>query len=534
MTANNGRDTAHVINFLAGQSFSTGRIGMLGGSAAGVTQLAVATLDPRDQPAALKAIAPMSAPTGLYDFIHHDGVLDYLKGPVDSTNYYSAWVGTDGSPVAPAVDSSGSTPTVSPGSPLALVQHAGCAAEEQAAVDDPSGAYTDYFERHDLRGGAGKVRVPTLLLRGLDDQEVETTTETGFWDRIPASTPHKLVIGQFEHALPWSHGMFPNWQRADCEVMLGAWFDHWLKDADNDVTSWPAVQVQDTAGQWRVEPNWPTVGGPVGQLALDPGAGTLGENTKPDSAASYFELSDANSSTDPQGPTPGLTFMTPELTGPLRLTGQMEADLWLETTGPDANVVVGLERFLPDGHGGFVKEDYSFDQNAGDSSVIGMRSTRFRDPILDGWFRQRTPKDPPLSDLAGLAHNPFELKIRLFPQDIVVPTGGKLRLTISGAYIRDSGVGSKVHPSSNARVTVISNREHPSVLRFGMPHPQAPLMNVREKTNLDEQGKTPLASTPGRIGDGDGGGLATRLVWGRYPTRDEVIGPVRPPARLRQ
>src|SRR5205085_518767 len=120
------------------------------------------------------------------------------------------------------------------------------------------------------------VRVPTLVTRGLDDQSVETPTETGFWDEIPAATPHKLVVGQFEHMPPWAESLFPNWVRGDYMDLLTAWYDHWVKGEHNDVQSWPAVQVQDTGGQWRAEPNWPTVGGPVGQLALDPATGALG------------------------------------------------------------------------------------------------------------------------------------------------------------------------------------------------------------------------------------------------------------------
>jgi hypothetical protein len=275
------------------------------------------------------------------------------------------------------------------------------------------------------------------------------------------------------------------------------------------------------------------VGGPVGQLALDPSHGALG-GTNPSGSATYFELSDANSQYDPLGPTPGVVFDTAALAAPLRLTGQMEADLWLEVDRPDANVVVGLERFDADGN----KEEYGVG-NYGDVSVIGIRSTRFRDPIQDGWFRQATPSDPPVTNPVTGETHPFELKVRLFPHDLAIPVGGKLRLTVSGSYTRDSGLTSKVHPDSNVRVTVLADCQggHVSMLRFGMPHPQAPLLNVREGTatgTTDQPHETAgaLTSTPGVIGPGDGGGLAAQEVCGRAPVRDEIIGPSRPPADL--
>jgi hypothetical protein len=60
---------------------------------------------------------------------------------------------------------------------------------------------------------------------------------------------------------------------------------------------------------------------------------------------------------------------------------------------------------------------------------------------------------------------------------------------------------------------VLAGCEHPSALRFLMPRPDAPLLNVREA----DEGAQPLASKPAAAGVRDGGGLATAPLCGQAP-----------------
>ena len=57
------------------------------------------------------------------------------------------------------------------------------------------------------------------------------------------------------------------------QATVTAWLDQWVKGLDAGVGDWPVAQVQGSDGQWRAEADWPTTGGPVGQLALGPAGG---------------------------------------------------------------------------------------------------------------------------------------------------------------------------------------------------------------------------------------------------------------------
>lgn len=105
---------------------------------------------------------------------------------------------------------------------------------------------------------------------------------------------------------------------------------------------------------------------------------------------------------------------------------------------------------------------------------------------------------------------PFRTKIRFLPTDLTVPSGGKLRLTISGSvsYAKGESMTSGV-PSE---ITVMHNCKKPSLLRFLMPKKRAKLLNVREP---DEKGR--LESNAKRMGRRDGRGMATANVCGQKP-----------------
>ena len=84
--------------------------------------------------------------------------------------------------------------------------------------------------------------------------------------------------------------------------------------------------------------------------------------------------------------------------------------------------------------------------------------------------------------------------------------------TLLGAAWIGLGLGHLVLPRDPAPngsltlVTVLHDCEHPSVLRFGMPAPDAELLNVREK----DEGDSPLEdNSAAPVPPVDGGGIAT-------------------------
>jgi hypothetical protein len=102
--------------------------------------------------------------------------------------------------------------------------------------------------------------------------------------------------------------------------------------------------------------------------------------------------------------------------------------------------------------------------------------------------------------------------VRFLPTDLIVPKGGKLRLTIAGSITYAKG-DSQVSGAAS-EISILHGCGHPSVLRFRMPNTNAPLINIRE---TDEAAVPKLASKPATMGDQDGAGLATQKVCGGAP-----------------
>lgn len=485
-------DGSRVIEYLGRDApWTDGNVGMLGISYDAETQTAIAGYGNRERLKYLKAIIPVASVGGEYEYVAFDGV-PYTAAAAAATRYYAEGSATTAGYRDPQ-----------PSLITKLTQRFPCQPEYaySGAVD---GGFTKYWREHELRFGAPNITTPTLWVHGLADWGVRPMAEVGFFDRIPASTPHKGLFGVWRHQFPSENTVEPGWRRADWWPMVVAWLDRYLKAIPTGVESWPAVQVQASDGQWRVEPNWPTTGGPAGQLALGAG-GSLGTTT-PSGSTLYSELSGRQidlTSIAVQLPSNASVgkdaeFTTAPMSSPLHVTGEPELDLWFKLEVPDAHIAVKIEALGTNG----ASLPHAFD--------YGYRSARHRDPFVNGAFVQRSGSPAPVN-------SPVHLVVRLNPTDMVVPAGGRLRLTVAGS-INDSLPSGAV-----GNVTILHDCARPSALRFLMPRPDAPQLNVRE---IDE-GSEPLTANVAAPLMVDGGGIATAAVCGHAPTRDDVLGPVR-------
>lgn len=109
---------------------------------------------------------------------------------------------------------------------------------------------------------------------------------------------------------------------------------------------------------------------------------------------------------------------------------------------------------------------------------------------------------------------PVNAHVRFLPTDLVVPKGGKLRLTISGSVAYSKGESQPSGSASN--ISILHDCKRPGALRFVMPQPRVKLLNVREK---DEAGTQKLRSRPAFVGRRDAAGLAVQSVCGERPNR---------------
>jgi hypothetical protein len=505
-------DGARIVEYLGRDApWASGSVGMYGQSYAGATQLAVAALDDPARTRYLKAIVPGAPAASWYDFMFQDGVPRTLNAVGNVAAYF-------------LVDSL--QPFTEATAPEQYVQRFACQPAQLSDAIDSDGDYTPYARERDLRRGVRNIRAAVLAYHGHPDIRVPSLMQAGLFERIPVSVPKAAVVGIFDHEPPDAIAfqqppVQPDWRRQDWQRMLLAWYDRYLKGmSTTGVDDWPVVQVQGTDGQWRSEPEWPTTGGPVGHLGLGPG-GLLGADA-PSGSSEYVEGGPETTESEPP-PGTRLVWETRPLADRLEITGQPALDLWVSVDRPDAHLAARLEAF-----------DAAERHTIREARVVGLRSMRHLDPLFENRFVQPLGRDP-------ATNTPIRVLLRFRPADLVVPRGGRLRLTLAGSLIVFDGLDGVTEgagalaqgpsaPSGTAtRVTVLHDCAHPSALRFLMARDSPRLLNVREP----DEGEAPLQAVPASpVPRSDAGGLARAPLCGRAPERLPMFGPELPPDRM--
>lgn len=490
-------DGARVVQYVGRDApWASGRVGMFGLSYTGGIALNVAARGPRSMTRHLRATVSIAPLTNMYEGqFRIDGVPSFVSSDAIALNLIESFA-----------HSGTATVTKSHERP-------GCQAEHVLGTSDPDDDLNAYFEARDLRRWVRSLRTPTFLAQGYPDVNpggVPPISQVGLFERLPRSTPKFGLFGWFGHTYLNDPNAYvrPEWHRADWFPMVLAWLDHHVRGRrDTGVERWPTVQMQGSDGGWRAERDWPFTGGPVGHLALGP-AGALGAR-RPAGSTTYreggFETTRGNV------PETYAVFETAALRERMQLTGQPVLDLWVELDRPDAHIAARID--VLDASGDVIPH----------ANAHGMRSARHLDPLVANRFVQAEGRPAPVGE-------PVRMAVRFQPTDLVVPKGGRLRLTVAGSVIVSNGLESQGIPEPLFRgptepsgalttVTVLHDCARPSALRFLMPRERPRLLNVRE---TDEKG--PLRAVRAPIPVSDGGGIATAPVCGERPLRLPMFG----------
>ena len=517
-------DGERALKYIANADWSNGELGLIGLSYPGNTAVNLTANGSEETRSYIKALV-VGAPghpllfnfDGVHPYVHGGGsavVIQYGLIPYSTPADVVFWAEPPERVVESRTSEGGFSPVAYWG------DRPGCHPTTIAADADPSASISPYFQEREFRKGASAIEAPTFMFHGFEDAPVRSRVQAGLFERIGA--PKFGLFGHFWHETPDDHysGIEPEWERTDFKAMVIAWIDRHLSGIDNGIDSWPTAQVQDNTGQWRAEADWPTTGGPVGQLVLGDDS-VLGDTT-PSGSSTYQEdiiPFDRDFALRNDESTRGVfnsdvIFRTDPLRGPLHITGQPLADLWVtlempegeSPLGADAHVAVELIARRSDGS----LVPYA--------SNFGARSLMHLEPLQDNLFLQATGIAPP----TGV---PLRVPVRMEPVDFVVPQGGWLELRISGSGRVEPGLEPREaptvfqHPSRTsgraAIVTVLHDCEHQSALRFLMPRRNADLVNVRE----EDEGSAPLATTQTKSEFSDGGGIASAAVCGQAPSR---------------
>ena len=410
-----GEDGYDLVEWIATQTWSTGKIGTWGPSALGSVQFETA----KKQPPHLTCAVPLvAAPHLMYEHYYAGGAartelieqIDNLGFGVSSTVSANPYYNTTWSVI------------------------------ENLSV------YPDSIE------------APMLMIGGWYDHNTESTifqydtcTKNS---SLPTGTKHHLLLG------PWTHGgngtsyvgsanqgqlNYPNAEGIS-DTMTMKFFDYHLRNQNNGWNSKPPVMYYQMGDeQWLEDFQWPVSYTTTTSFFLQPnGSLSTSQATRDSLVFSYNPnspsptiggatmRSDLVQGPYDQGPDVEsrfdlLSFETPVSSQDLKIKGRPEVYFYISSDRKDTDVAVRLTEVYPDGRSMLIMD--------------GIKRMRFRNGyrISDTAFMQQGTIYPVTIDLKSVA--------------ITIKAGNKLRLIVTGSnypkYNRNMNNGEVMYPGNN-------------------------------------------------------------------------------------
>jgi putative CocE/NonD family hydrolase len=246
--------------------------------------------------------------------------------------------------------------------------------------------YTGYWEARNIRPHLKNIRPATLLVGGWFDAE-DMFGSLRTYEAIEQQTPNNdnhIIMG------PWTHGGWAGggWSRFgildfgqnvndyfhDIETKF---YDRYLLGKDSGAL--PEAMIFETGtNKWKTYNTWPPKEATPIKLLLHPNGGLTYPSTLAASAPPLAELSESGTYdeyvSDPAHPVPYidgihsgrdnqytvtdqrfaahrpdvLSYKTDPLSADLDITGRLRPDIWLSSTGTDADLIVKLIDVFPD------------------------------------------------------------------------------------------------------------------------------------------------------------------------------------------
>ncbi|MBL8702756.1 MAG: CocE/NonD family hydrolase [Alphaproteobacteria bacterium] len=349
-------DGAEVIGWLAAQPWSTGKVGMFGGSWGGFNSLQVAAL----RPAALKAIITVVSTDDRYaDDMH------YMGGAVlnDMLSWGQQFFAQRGRPPDPAIV----------GERWREMWTRRLDAIHPQLVDWMTHQRRDAFWKHgSICEDYSAIECAVYAIGGW----VDGYSNAVFRMMKGLTCPKKALVGPWGHGRP--HFAYPGPMVGYLQEQL-RWWDHWLKGRDTGIMREPAFKawMQDSVepksfyefrqGRWITEPSWPTpnlrdrryvlssgtlsegdeaAAGPVLSIRSPETVGIAGGEWCPFGLGGVGPELPLDQRMDDGG---SLVFDSAPLAERLEILGAPIAELALSADKPRANLIVRLSDIRPDG-----------------------------------------------------------------------------------------------------------------------------------------------------------------------------------------
>ncbi|HUR69829.1 MAG TPA: CocE/NonD family hydrolase [Candidatus Thermoplasmatota archaeon] len=332
------QDGYALVEFLADQPWSSGRVALMGTSYVGTTPISTATTDPPH----LTTIVPVSAVSEWYRYYMENGEPRFF-GELPFGVVYTdqpIWAATGFMP--------------KPRNPTGYdPQSAQCGlAQMQTAYAQDD--YNEYWKARDYVKDLGNATAPMLYAHGFLDENTPTSLVTDFFAAYPAEK--RLWMQQHGHGVPASFERYHEY--------VHAWLDHFMLDRDNGALDLPPVVLQDSRGQYHVESDYPPRNASLALLHL--GDGTLSWGPPEDSTLSYMD--EPRSMDEFVGPREGafLQFDSAPLDADLHVTGAPRIELVASSDKADTQWDVLLYDVDPAGSASFVTRGYMDARHGGD------------------------------------------------------------------------------------------------------------------------------------------------------------------------
>lgn len=414
-----GKDTARVIEEIAGQSWSNGNVGLIGVSYPGTTPQQVWL----EAPPSLKTIVPISGISDFYKYNFKNGVPIMVQGYGFNTYY---WPLTGISPVGLTGGVGATDPVHLPGKIIGEactdqvdVQSAGV----QATLDGDKAEYwqlRDFPAIHRATWDLNPERASVFYIHGLQDWNVKPHNLDEWLDQIQDSgVDYKVWLGQWGHAWPARDDWW--------NVTLLAWFDEQLKGMETGILDAPAVQVQDDEGRWRHEERWPPADTETRTFYLHDN-GTL-QDTPGSGTVTYHDRSGGKTSGAPNEQElwgeDRVVFRSEPFEEDTLLAGQPHFSANVTATGARASLMLSLHEVDEDGE----RRSFNF----------GVMSLNHAENLEEGQL-----------DISGQT---VHVDFAFFPQDSLIREGSRIEL-IAAPNLIGSPAPSFEPISDGAHITI--------------------------------------------------------------------------------
>jgi X-Pro dipeptidyl-peptidase len=216
---------------------------------------------------------------------------------------------------------------------------------------DETGDYTQFWIDRDHLKDASKVKASVFATHGFQDDNVRLNQLTLWWDALEANgVPRKLWLNRSGHEDPF------DFRRTLWVDTLHRWFDHWLYGVANGIMDEPAVNLERGAHEWESSSDWPVPESAETDVYL--------QGTGPDSAGALGGSSGGATDTltwtdvvpqsentminSPEGAqTNRQVFLSPPLTGPLRISGTPVIDIQASLDKEQSNLAALIVDYGP-------------------------------------------------------------------------------------------------------------------------------------------------------------------------------------------